>query len=500
MIASALLEVVVVICGLIVPSLWIKNFGSGAYGTMSSINSIMGIIALGDAGVGSVIRVAMYKPLAEHDSEKLSSVWRVGKKYFNKLALFFLFFIAAVSIYYGNKDGSEIPSFVALELCLVIGFEYFIQYFFGYINILVLNADQRLYILNFVKSISTILNLIVIFILTQLSLPLIYVKAASILVYAMPPMVVYFYVNKRYGINKKALPDQTALKQKWYGLALHFSYYIQQNTDVLVLTFFADALSVAVYAIYNFITSSLVKLISILYSSIDSAFGNMIAKGEMDNLKKKFEIMQFFTFFIVIIFYTVAAMLIVPFVKIYTAEFDMSAAYIQPVFGYLLLTASALKMIRTPFQYLISAAGKFKETMYISIVESIINVVLSIILVYSFGLVGVAIGTAVSILYTTINYAWFLKKNIIQYNFFKYIKLMVLSVCELLLSVFLLKMLKYETIGGYGMWIVYGIITFVIVFAICTLISFVFARKEFSGMCRYFLDLIKRFSVRKKRG
>ena len=42
---------------------------------------------------------------------------------------------------------------------------------------------------------------------------------------------------------------------------------------------------------------------------------------------------------------------------------------------------------------MVYAAGHFKETQLSSIIEAVLNIVLSVLLVLKFGLVGVAIGT-----------------------------------------------------------------------------------------------------------
>ena len=63
--ASLMLEFVTVICGFIVPRLIIGTYGSEVNALTSSISQFLSYIALVEAGVGGVIRAALYKPLAE---------------------------------------------------------------------------------------------------------------------------------------------------------------------------------------------------------------------------------------------------------------------------------------------------------------------------------------------------------------------------------------------------------------------------------------------------
>ena len=70
--ASLLLEFVSVICGFIVPRLIIGTYGSDINALTSSITQFLSYIALVEAGVGGVIRAALYRPLAEKNTAATS--------------------------------------------------------------------------------------------------------------------------------------------------------------------------------------------------------------------------------------------------------------------------------------------------------------------------------------------------------------------------------------------------------------------------------------------
>ena len=60
--------------------------------------------------------------------------------------------------------------------------------------------------------------------------------------------------------------------------------------------------------------------------------------------------------------------------------------------------------------------NKFKEMTIPAIIEASINIIISIILVNIYGIIGVAIGTLIAMLYRTIYQIYFLKKEIIKRN------------------------------------------------------------------------------------
>ena len=73
-ISSLALQIVVVICGFIVPRLLIGTFGSSVNGVVTSISQFLGYITLLESGVGGVVRAALYKPLAQKNTKSISVI------------------------------------------------------------------------------------------------------------------------------------------------------------------------------------------------------------------------------------------------------------------------------------------------------------------------------------------------------------------------------------------------------------------------------------------
>ena len=66
--ASLANQVIVVICGFILPQLILNYYGSSVNGLIQSITQFIGLVGIFDAGMGVVIEACLYKPLAEGDS------------------------------------------------------------------------------------------------------------------------------------------------------------------------------------------------------------------------------------------------------------------------------------------------------------------------------------------------------------------------------------------------------------------------------------------------
>ena len=87
--------------------------------------------------------------------------------------------------------------------------------------------------------------------------------------------------------------------------------------------------------------------------------------------------------------------LILPFVGVYTINLT-DVQYVRPVLGILFTLIVFMQNVRIPGLTIICAAGHYKETRYQAILEAVINITVSLGLVWKFGMAGVLLGTVCS--------------------------------------------------------------------------------------------------------
>ena len=81
-------------------------------------------------------------------------------------------------------------------------------------------------------------------------------KLGSSLIFVVRPLLYAVYVKKHYHLPKMG-KGEAVLTQKWTGISQHIAYFLHTNTDVVLLTLFANARLVAVYAVYSMVVSSI---------------------------------------------------------------------------------------------------------------------------------------------------------------------------------------------------------------------------------------------------
>ena len=473
-----LYQVVAIVCGFILPRMILSYYGSETNGLVNSIQSILNIITLMELGVGAVVQTALYKPLAENDEYRVSQIICAAKKYFKIVGFVFLILVIAISLVYPMIVIDKFDFFSTFLLIVAISITMFAQYFFGIVYNLLIQADQKVYIYNIIQIIALILNTLLCVILMINGLSIQFVKFTTAIVFLIRPLLLYIFVKKNYNIYKVQL-NGDELPQKWNGVAQHVASYVLENTDIVVLTIFTSLSIVSVYSIYYLVANSIRLLIISLTNGVQSYYGNILALENKDYLKKEFNKANFYINFISILFFSISIVLITPFVMCYTKGLE-DANYNEYIFGALLILGQFFYCTRRSFNLLVLAAGHYKQTQKSAIIEAIINVIVSITLVINFGLIGVAIGTAVAMFYRTTYFAWYCSKNIIDRSIWLYIKEMIFnSIVYILAFVTGLLYNKYIIIDEFFIWICHGLIVSLGFTIFVCILSILFNRKQF---------------------
>ena len=489
---SLLEEIIAIICAFILPRLILAYFGSKYNGLITSISQFLACAVLLRSGIGGATRAVLYKPLAKNDQSKVNSIVKATDIFMKKIGLILLLIILGFSFIYAFFINTEFDWIFTVTLFIIIGLSTFAESFFGITYLIILQADQNLWISSLIKSICYILNVIIASLLIVSGCGIHLVKIGSAVAFCFSPVVLNIYVKKRYNINLKEVePDNSAISQRWDAFWHQVAIFVNTNTDVMILTIFTNMLEVSVYSIYNLVISGLKRFIVSFTNGFEGMFGNMLAKDENDNLKKNLLLIELVVNSIATIIYSAAVVMVLQFVKIYTNGIT-DVDYFRPFFAYILLFAGMNYAIRLPYQFIIQAAGHFKQTKKYAIIEAILNIVLSIILVIKYGLIGVATGTIVSTTYKTLMYIDYMSKNIIKRSRKIIIKKVLLSYIESFIIIIIMKLIKLPLYTNYWNFILNGIITLIVSIIIVGLGILIFYKKDFN-------DLLYKLKYLKKR-
>ncbi len=489
-----LYEVVVMICGLITPRLILSTFGSTYNGMTSSITQFLSFITILRAGVAGASRVSLYRTLSVDDVMGTSRIMKATENFLRKIAYIFLGYLLVLAVIYKPLSGISVPWFGTFLLVIIIGLGTFAQYYFGLAYQTLVAADQKNYIYYLQQMVVTILNTIIAVCLIKCGASIYAVKFGSAIIFVLSPIWLNRYVSKRYKLIKNCEPDNTALKQRKDVFGLAIANIAHDNTDIVILTLFTNAKIVSVYSVYNLVINSLKKLLSVFTTGLEAAFGNMWAKKETEAIERNIGVFELLISCFVSIVFSCTIVLILPFVQLYT-EGVTDVNYIQPFYAFIAISAQAFYCLRMPYLTLVQAAGHYKQTRNGSFVEAGINVIASLLLVFKYGLAGVAIGTFLADIFRTVQYAKYCCDHLIKKSYWYVVKRMLLTSLNVALAVGINELFtKKVIITSWIDWIIEAFGVTLVACLVTLIMTVVFYRKDLYAT----IDIVKKTLLKKR--
>ncbi len=476
MVFAMLLQFATILSGFIIPRLILENFGSNVNGLINSLTQFLNYISLLEGGIGSVLMAVLYKPLANRDNLKLSSIIKTASSFFRKLSWVFLGYTLVVAVIYPFIKNEFSFGYIS-SLTLILGINLFMQYNFSLTWRIMLKADRKVYISAGIDTLVIILNTIFTVVAIRIYPEIHFVKIIAAIAYIIQPLLYGVYINGHYEIDRSIPENKDTLEQRWDGFGINLAAFLNNNTDVILLTLFTTLSNVSIYAVYSLVTMGICSLIKSISTGMVPTIGKLYAEKDETKMKDYFISYENLIFFCTFSIYTVAMILIVPFVMNYTNGIT-DANYNQKTFSILIVLSSAIFCIREPYVNMAYLANKFREISKWCYAEAVINVVLSIIFVYKWGLNGVAIGTLCAMTYRTVFHILFLRNKIINRSpLVAFGKLALFASTSVIAYVICNKTIRIYLIDDWYNWIISAVICSVIV-AFVNILPYLFIKKS----------------------
>ena len=484
-VTSLLLQIVTLISGFILPRLLLSHYGTEVNGIVQSITQFLGVINLAEMGIGQVIHSALYHPLATNNNSLVSKIVVSGQKFYNKIALALILYVSALIFIYPFYIVPSLDWIFTVTLILSMSVSLFSQYLLGNNDRTLLSADQKIYILNTIQIILSFVNIFVTVLLMKNGFSIQFVKLMSAMIFLVRPVLARIYINKKYNIERKIKYEEEPIKQKWSGSAQFFMSFVLDGTDNIVLTLFSTLQNVSIYSVYFMVISGIRTLHQSLTVGLQSYIGNIWALQNKEKIESTYSCIEFGLHTLDVFMFGCTAILILPFVKVYTTGIT-DANYYQPIFAILLTIAYLITCLKTTYNIFILAAGHFKQTQICHIVATILNISISIACVNWLGLVGIAIGTLVAMTYQMVWMGIYVSKHLLNLSIFRLFKRIAVDVACLAL---IFASTFWISLGSlsYISWIWMAIKVALIVLLDIVVISLVFYSKD----CKMLFKLVK---------
>ena len=474
--SSILFQIVSIICGFILPNFYLRIYGATEYGLVVSVTQYLQLISLCELGVGAVVQAALYKPIAENNETKISQIFAASQSFYKKIAYILCMYVVVLVAIYPHVTETKVDFFFSTFVILAIAFKLFLQFFFGISYRTLLTAAQYISIIMNIGIITLLANLILSIILMEYGCSLITVIWASSVIFILQPVLLSYYARKRFTLEKVKYIEPNVIPQKWNGIAQHIATISLENVPVIILTAFTSLATVSIYAVYHMVTNGLKLAFISLLSSISPFMGNLLAKKEINRLSGFFESIAYLTLILDAYIFTVAYIVLLPFIHVYTDKLDNPTMYIIPALAFWMCISMAIYVLRLPFSYLIQSFGHFKQTQNSAFIEAGLNIIFSIILVNIYGVVGVAIAISFALFYRLLYFCYYVRK-LIDFNIISFIKSISLILIASILLIYLSSFI-FSSAGNYIEWFWYGLKVSLLGLAVYGIILPIFNKKQ----------------------
>ncbi|MBQ7104620.1 MAG: oligosaccharide flippase family protein [Bacilli bacterium] len=399
MVFSIISNTLTILIGFVVQKVFLDTLGTEYLGLNSLYTNIVSMLAIADLGIGTAIIYNLYEPIAKNKKDKIKALMSFYKKTYHIISLIIFIFGLILLPFLGIIVGkTTIPNQELIILFILFLIDTVSSYLLSYKRSL-LYADQKSYLISIVHiGYLIIMNslLIAFLLLTQNFYLYLIIK---IICRILENVIISILANKKYPYLKeknneklsKEIKNDIILKVK--GLFFHkLGSFFVLGTDNILISIFLGVSVVGLYNNYYLIIYALTTLICQGFTSFTASIGNLLTLESKEKSYQIFKRIRFLNFWIA--GYTATSILVV------------MESFISFWYGktYLLDTGVLIVLVLnyylTVMRYNIStfkeAAGIFHEDRYIPILESVINIIASLILLKFFGLAGVFLGTILS--------------------------------------------------------------------------------------------------------
>jgi O-antigen/teichoic acid export membrane protein len=387
---------ITILISFISQKIFVDTLGVEYLGLNGLLTNIISMLSVAELGLSTAVVYHLYKPLREKDSRTISSIMHFYKSSYRLIALA-VFLLGAILFPF-------IPSIIGestIQINILIVYMLFIvnvtvSYLVSYKRS-ILYADQKNYVVNAVHLLALIiLNIIQIWILltTQNYYLYLMLKIATTI---SENILISKIVDRNYHLDSKASPLDIETKKdifmKIKGLLYHKAgeFLVLGSTNIIISIFLGLKI-VGLYSNYLLIQVAISTLFDQMQAAITASIGHLLLGDGKKEHFAVFKKLHFATHTLAIIFVSVFLVASSSFITLWLGR--------EYVFTLAVLIALSfniyLFLVRSAFGNFKNAAGIFYEDRYVALIESMINIVASIVLIQFIGLAGAFIGTALS--------------------------------------------------------------------------------------------------------
>ncbi len=380
--------------------LFIDSLGAELLGLNTTITNILQFLNLAEMGIGVAVSFTLYKPLFDKDRVAVNEIVSVQGWLYRRIAMVVMAASVVLMCFFPLIfQKSTLPLWYAYTTFLIFLFGALLGYYVNYKQI-ILSANQENYKITYsYESINIVKRVVQLLVLLLPSNSYIWWLVVEFIFTIIASITLNMAIKRANPDLKASVKLGRKVKSK-YGIIIakvkqlfahKIGSFVLLQSQPLIVYAFTSLTLVAYYGNYLLIIAGLIMVNRALFSGIASGVGNLVSSDDKRLILKIFD-------------------------ELYTARFifgtaiSLSVFYIAPDFislwlgeeyildnitVSLMLTTYFISVIRLTVDEYIYAYGLFSDT-WAPIAEAVLNISLSVLFGYFWGLNGVLVGSTVS--------------------------------------------------------------------------------------------------------
>lgn len=406
-------------------AIFVRLLSTEYLGINGLFTDILSVLALSELGVGSAMMYALYKPVAENDTEQIKSIMQLYKKLYRGIGIIILVIGTSLTpfLQYLIKDMPDLPMIRVYYLLYLVNSA--ISYFLVYKKTLI-TCNQQEYITVLVATGVSVLGKtmqIIFLLLTQNFLVYLIIQISFSF---LENLINSFIADKKYPYLKskevRPLEKETAydIKKNIKAMMTHkIGTVVVNSTDSIIMSKLLGLTALGIYSNYNLIIYNISSILRKVLWSLSASVGNMVAEGNKEKSEKIFNNILFAAFWIysfcAVSIYTLSQ----PFISLWVGKENL----FDKVIVFVLVICFFLEGIRLPALVMRDVTGVFYNDRFKPLLEAAVNLLASIPLTMVCGIAGVKLGTIISYVFVAIWIeAYVLYKNYFKKSVWPYLK------------------------------------------------------------------------------
>lgn len=403
---SSICKVIDIILNFVVRTLFIKLLSDEYLGINGLFSNVLTLLSFAEMGIGNAITYSLYKPIAVNDQEKIKSIMQLFKQAYRTIAVVVLSvglaLIPALDWLIPAEQIPNVPESITVIYVFFL-FNTVISYLFTYKQTLII-ADQKQYVVSIYSEVASILSAIarcVVLVVTKNYLAYLTLQSVVLL---LGNFILALRIDKEYPVlrerDAKKL-DREELKSITKNVKAMFVFkfgnVIFSGTDNIIIAKIIDVITVGLTSQYTLIINSISSVVGQVLNAFTASIGNINAIEKEEYKEKVFYRVMFLCFWIYGFVCSGIFSCINDLIQVWLGK-----GYLLDIWVVLALSSvlffDGLSFVTYTYRV---TYGLFQKAVFIPILSSGLNIVLSIVLGKKIGLAGIYFATALARLLST---------------------------------------------------------------------------------------------------